>query len=71
MIALGVGIWLGLPGRYEQSIDELEKSLDAKQRRRRRKKRSISPLAWVQRSGKSADARRGGLSFKIEDPDDL
>ena len=70
VLALALGIWLGLPGRYDQDMDELEKSLGQKTRRRKRKKREISPLAWVQRSGKAASARRSRPGFSLENPED-
>jgi len=28
VVALGLGIYLGLPGRYEQSLDEIDRRLD-------------------------------------------
>lgn len=71
VVGLAIGIWLGLPGRYEQTPEEIER-LMAKGggARRRRPKREISPLAWLQRKlstgGQSQPSRRRG--FKLESP---
>ncbi len=69
---LAVGIWLGLPGRYEQTPDDIERLMArGGGSRRRRAKREISPLAWIQRklsaSGKPPQpSRRKG--FRLESP---
>lgn len=77
VLGLAIGIWLGMPGRYTQTPDEIEKIMESGGARRRRAKRIFTPLAWMQRqistSGPSADRRRkrGSRSgFKIESPDD-
>ena len=78
LVGLGIGIWLGMPGRYTQSADEIEKVMDAGGGRRRRVKRVFTPMAWMQRnvSSKSTPSRgrrqsrgaRGG--FRLESPDE-
>jgi hypothetical protein len=74
IIGLVVGIWLGLPGRYEQTPDDIERLMArGGGTRRRRAKREISPLAWLQRklsaSGKPPQpTRRKG--FRLESPED-
>jgi hypothetical protein len=74
LAALALGIWLGLPGRYSQTHEEIDQIMEAGGGRRRRTKRTFTPLAWMQRR---ADARssarrggRGGSGFKLESPDD-
>ena len=70
--ALGLGIWLGLPGRYEQTVDELDESLGSAQRRTKHKKRAVNPLAWVQRKTRQSELRtRGqrGREIRLESPD--
>ena len=71
LAALAVGIWLGMPGRYSQSHEDLERSLDNPARRSRKVKRHFTPLAWFKRKasarGDRPSARRG---FKMESPDD-
>ena len=74
IVGLVVGIWLGLPGRYEQTPDDIERLMArGGGTRRRRAKREISPLAWLQRklsaSGKPPQpTRRKG--FRLESPED-
>ncbi|NNF13055.1 MAG: hypothetical protein HKN72_07525 [Gemmatimonadetes bacterium] len=77
VLGLAIGIWLGMPGRYTQTPDEIEKIMESGGSRRRRAKRIFTPLAWMQRqistSGPSADRRRkrGSRSgFKLESPED-
>jgi len=75
LIGLGYGIWLGLPGRDRPSVEDIEQAMDAGggKARRRRTKRSINPLAWVQRKAQPNPSQgRGGQrrGFKLESPDD-
>ena len=69
--ALGVGIWLGLPGRYEQRVEDIEKTMASGYGRRRKVKRHFTPLAWIQRkisvSSSQPQRRRG---FNLERPED-
>lgn len=74
---LGVGIWLGMPGRYTQSVDDIEQIMESGGRRRRKTKRVFTPLAWMQRkisstSSPSRDRRkgRGRSGFKLESPEE-
>ena len=70
LVGLAIGIWLGLPGRYEQTPEDIERLMaQGGGTRRRRQKRSISPVAWLQRklSPRSPPpTRRRG--FKLETP---
>lgn len=69
-----VGVWLGLPGRYEQTPEDIERLMDRGGGvRRRRQKRSISPVAWLQRklstsSGPPKPTRKKG--FRLESPEE-
>lgn len=69
--AVGLGVWLGLPGRYEQDMDDLERTMVLGTGRTRRVKRHFTPLAWLQRklSARSSQTqqRRG---FHLEHPDE-
>jgi len=71
VIALGIGIWLGMPGRYTQSYEDLEHSLDSGFHRHRKVKRVFTPMAWLQRKvsarGAAPRQRRG---FRMEAPED-
>ena len=79
LVGLGIGVWLGMPGRYTQSVDEIEKVMDAGGGRRRKVKRVFTPIAWMQRNvsskstpsrrrRKARGSRRGG--FQLESPDE-
>jgi len=70
---LAVGIWLGLPGRYDQTPEDIERLMArGGGSRRRRAKREISPLAWIQRKLSASGiprqpSRRKG--FRLESPE--
>jgi hypothetical protein len=76
ILALGLGIWLGLPGRYDQTPDEIERIMTEGGRRRRKTKKMFTPLAWLQRkvtvrtgrSGRRTGSQRRG--FNLERPED-
>ncbi len=77
VVGLAIGVWLGLPGRYSQSTDEIEEIMESGGRRRRRTKRVFTPLAWMQRQISARDpsdrrrGRGGGRKgFKLESPDE-
>jgi len=69
--ALALGVWLGLPGRYEADLEEIERTMALGTGRTRKVKRRFTPLAWLQRQlsprGGSGHRRRG---FRLESPDD-
>ena len=71
ILALGIGIFLGLPGRFEQTPEEIEKIIVSGTGRRRKVKRHFTPFAWMSRNPsvrRSQPKRRGG--FNLETPDD-
>jgi hypothetical protein len=72
LAALGVGIWLGLPGRYEQTPDEIEHTMAMGTGRRRKVKRHFTPFAWLKRN---PEIRRGQAKrrpgFTVKPPDDF
>jgi hypothetical protein len=69
--ALGLGIWLGLPGRYEQTPEEIEEIMKAGGGQRRRAKRHFTPLAWLQRKASPrTSARRSEGRFQVRRPED-
>jgi ribosomal protein L20 len=71
LAALGIGIWLGLPGRYRQTHHDIERSLDHPARRSRKVKRHFTPLAWFQRKAAARRAQpRARRGFKVESPED-
>ena len=69
--ALALGIWLGLPGRYETRYDDIERAIDTPGGRPKKVKRMFTPLAWIQRKIDVATggARQGGRrGFKLDRP---
>ena len=73
--ALGIGIWLGLPGRYTQTADDIERIMEQGGGRRRKVKRVFTPLAWIQRQASARSSRRqgrgrGSSRFRMEAPED-
>ena len=76
ILALGLGIWLGLPGRYDQTPEDIERIMGEGGRRRRKTKKMFTPLAWLQRKvnvREGRGARRTGRQsrgFNLERPDD-
>ena len=76
LFALALGIWLGMPGRYTQSIDDIEQVMASGGARRRKVKRRFTPLAWLQRNPsargarhRKSEGRRSG-GFRLESPED-
>lgn len=71
LAAVAVGVWLGLPGRYDQSLEDVERNMVLGTGKTRKVKRHFTPLAWLQRKlsprGSSAPRRRG---FQLEHPDE-
>lgn len=71
--ALAWGVWLGLPGRYRQTADDIEQVMDRGGGRQRKVRRRFTPLAWMQRnlSARSGGGQQRGRSgFKLESPDE-
>ena len=70
LVGLAIGIWLGRPGRFEQTPEDIERLMaQGGGTRRKRQKRSLSPVAWLQRklSPRSPPpSRRRG--FRVEAP---
>lgn len=72
---LAIGIWLGMPGRYTQTPDEIEQIMQSGGARRRKTKRVFTPMAWLQRradAGVAKERRRrtGRAGLKLERPED-
>ncbi|MEJ2203465.1 MAG: hypothetical protein P8170_05105 [Gemmatimonadota bacterium] len=71
VLALAVGIWLGMPARYSQTTDDLERTMDSGLGRTRKVKRHFTPFAWMQRKApvrsRRPQMRRG---FHLESPED-
>lgn len=77
LLGLGIGVWLGMPGRYTQTPDEIARALGRRGERRKHARRSLNPLAWLQRKasakGSPSRARRQKSvrkGFSLESPED-
>jgi hypothetical protein len=71
LIALAIGVYLGLPGRYTQTPDDIEQMMESGGGRRRKVKRVFTPLAWLQRKASARTSQRlERKSFRLESPDD-
>lgn len=68
LLAVGVGVFLGLPGRYEQTTDEIEKAMDRGGARRNQVKKVFTPLDWLRKERKGSDRRRQRRHFKTAAP---
>lgn len=58
--ALLLGVWLGLPGRYDRDLDEIDRVMDAGGSKRKRTKRVWTPLNWFRKDPRASDLRRRG-----------
>lgn len=70
--ALAFGIWLGLPGRYRQDLEDIERTMQEGSGRRRPIKRTFTPLGWLRRGPgprvhRGQDQRR---RFELQRPED-
>lgn len=78
LLGLGIGVWLGMPGRYTQTPEDIDRAMEGPSKRRRLQKRSVNPLAWMHRnaSAKGTPSRgrrraRGSRSgFSLESPEE-
>lgn len=71
VLALVAGIWMGLPGRYTQTADDIDEVMSRGGGRRKKVKRVFTPMAWVQRHASAKDSSaRSRAGFKLESPDD-
>ncbi|MSR20794.1 MAG: hypothetical protein EXR91_07420 [Gemmatimonadetes bacterium] len=69
LVALVWGVWMGLPARYTQSVEEIDKVMEAGGGRRRTVKRVFTPMSWVTRNAE-ARAPRPGRGFRLQSPKD-
>ena len=75
VIGLAIGVWFGMPGRYSQSADDIQKIMESGGARRRKVKRMFTPMAWLQRKTqqsvtKERRQRSGRSGFQLESPED-
>lgn len=77
VLGLAIGVWLGMPGTWTQTQEDIDELMEkGGPARRRLKKRSVNPLAWMHRKANartgSRDRRkgRGRSKFTLELPDE-
>lgn len=73
LAALGLGVWLGLPGKYDQSLEDIERNMEQGASQSRKAKRHFTPLAWAQRKLQPRRTRRQAprrRPFELDSPDD-
>lgn len=66
--ALLLGVWLGLPGRYERDLHEIDKVMEKGGRERKKVARMKTPLDWFRKDPKGSDRRRRRRPFQTAAP---
>ena len=66
--ALALGIWLGLPGRYDRSQEEVDRALEKGKSRRSWTKRHFTPLDLLRKEKRGSERRRVHRPFKTAAP---
>lgn len=71
LAAVGLGIWLGLPGRFEQSSEDIDRLMDRGGSRRRQVKRTFTPLDLWRKDERGSERRRaeGRHHFRTAAPE--
>ncbi len=70
VLAFAWGLWLGMPGRYTQDLQEIDDVMAQGGRRRRSHKKRFTPYAWMQRQLPVRTARKT-RGFSVRGPEDL
>jgi hypothetical protein len=67
LVAVGAGIWFGLPGRYDQSLEEIDERLGESGKKHRTVKRSITFINLMRRDERGSKRRRSSRTpFKSD-----
>ena len=71
LAAVALGFWLGLPGKYEQTPDEIEKAMDRGGARRNQVKKVFTPLDWFRKDKRGSQRRidAGRRRFRTAAPE--
>jgi len=74
LIAFVIGVWLGLPGRFSQTTEEIEETMARGTGRRKKVKRHFTPIAWLQRQvsvrTSRGDRTQRARGFRVQSPDE-
>lgn len=74
VLALGIGIYLGMPGRDDRSIEEIEEIMASGTARRKTVKKRFTPMAWMKRQTsvrtRGSAGNRQGRGFSLDSPDE-
>ena len=57
VLALALGVWLGLPGRFDQSPDDIEALMERGGSHRRKATRHFMFINWLRRDARASDRR--------------
>lgn len=69
LAALALGLWLGLPGRYTQTPDELDEAMRRGGARRNQVRRHFTPLDWLRKEQRGSVRRRQRRYFETATPE--
>jgi hypothetical protein len=64
-----IGIWLGLPGRYDQTQSDIERAMEQGGAKRNRVRRVFTPIDWFRKDRKGSEKRRTRSPFRTAAPD--
>lgn len=67
--ALALGIWLGLPGRYDRPQEDIERALEQRSIRSKRVKRHFTPIDWFRKEERGSSRRRQQRRFRTAAPE--
>lgn len=68
VLALALGIWLGLPGRYEQTHQELDEAMRRPGGRPNKARRHFMVLDWLRNERRGSERRRQRRHFRTAAP---
>lgn len=70
VLALLLGVWLGLPGRYERRSDEeIERLLQHGVGSRKKVRRTFTPLDWFRTDEHGSRRAQGRRKFRTSAPE--
>lgn len=71
LAAVGLGFWLGLPGKYEQTPEDIEKAMERGGARRNQVKKVFTPLDWFRKEKRGSQRRidAGRRRFRTAAPE--